>query len=200
MRNARWLSRHDDGRHFMARNGTDRLPAKHWQFKKQVPEDVMSESVKKILEAPKGGIGPGTSAHTATSIKRSTGYLKVGPLKINKASIETLRDYAKKKGTSFKLVLMSPKEFLSRVPSTLTADIPAIVQKPRHFDQSTVAYAKRAVKAGKAMDVAMLDYSQPKAGWASHDSRHRAFAYLQLGIPAMPVVVLGEPEIKMGSP
>jgi hypothetical protein len=58
-------------------------------------------------------------------------------------------------------------------------NIPASVQKRRHFDADTLAYAKRAIKSGQVIDVALLDYSRMKAGWASHDARHKARAMLE---------------------
>jgi hypothetical protein len=70
------------------------------------------------------------------------------------------------------------------------------VEKRRHFDQESLAYAKRAIQRGEVIDIPMLDYSRMRAGWASHDARHRARAMLELGIDKTPVAVIGEKELR----
>jgi len=199
-----WLSRHDDGRHFLAYSGKRMQPKKwrdHLKFKKNVPKEVKSEeidpAVAKELQAPHAD--PEIVAGTSMDITQAKGepFVSFGKLKISTKSIDLMKSSAKIRNQPFKIVLMSQKEFLSRTPSTLSADFPASVQKRRHFDRQSLAHAKHAIQRGEVIDIALLDYSRPKAGWATHDARHRARAMLELGIPRMAVAIIGEKEIRV---
>jgi len=152
-----------------------------------IPKELMSAQLSERMKAKIG---------YSVDTKKSTGpAMKLGGFTVKKQSINWLKRSAAAKGVSFKVVLMSPSEFLRRAPSMVTIKAPAIMQKASQYHKESVEYAIDAIKHGKPIAIPFLDYSEMKDGYPEHDGRARSFAALNLGVQIIPVAVLGEKEL-----
>lgn len=87
-------------------------------------------------------------------------------------------------------VMMSPKEFLSKCPSTHSVHVPASQDRPDDFSQNSIKCIENQIKKGEELNLPYLDYTTYYDGWPAHEGRHRAFVAQKMGIKKMPVYVI----------
>lgn len=160
--------------------------------KLNIPKELKSAS-KILRESQKEKIGD--SRPTGGPPKGPT--VALGKFKVSKESIRWAEQRAKSRGTNGRLVMMSPDEFLRRSPSMVTAAAPASLQRKEHYSKSSLDYIRNVIRQGKPVEVPFLDYTDMRAGWPTHDGRHRAFIAKEMHIPRVPVYVIGEKEVKV---
>jgi len=188
----KWLSRHSDGRHFHV-GGKAHMPPKRFK-----PTSVMSRRlVHQLAKAKPATTDIGYSIDSIDVGSAKGDAIKFGKLVISKDSIKVLKDYAKDRGVKGKIIYMLPAEFLRRVPSTVTTEAPAFVQKKSLFHKESLSALRKAIRKRMPLNILMLDYTDMRAGYPAHDGRHRSVIAKEMGIKRVPVFVIGEPEVEI---